>query len=412
MLDKAAPAHISARHRFGVGLTRWVADRRGCPQRWHDAVAELLTLQASYTGWLRALPATLQDTATADVLQAIVDLDLDALGAGKRRLWPLTPPPTLSSWPTCRVTLTLSAAGECHFYFARLVTFLSCADTNAASGRDRSAVAAAIYRVGYLHAVSRFFAWCEHHQIGQLADIEPLHVAAYIEALGKDFEKPTVKQHLAAIRMLFDWLVTGQVVATNPPHAVRGPKHVVKTGKTTVLDAEQARKLLDSIDTAIVVGLRDRALISVMTFAFARIGAVVAMRVEDYYPKGKRWWVRLHEKGGKRHEMPAHHTLEAYLDSYIEAAGIREGGKAPLFRSAAGRAGTLTGKPMNRVDAWRMIQRRAADLGSASRSAATPSGPPALPPTSKPAARLKTLRPWPHTKVPGPPSSMIAPAMR
>jgi hypothetical protein len=88
--------------------------------------------------------------------------------------------------------------------------------------------------------------WCDQNQIGQLADIEPLHVAAYIEALGKDFEKPTVKQHLAAIRMLFDWLVTGQIVATNPAHAVRGPKHVVKTGKTTVLDAEQARLLLDS----------------------------------------------------------------------------------------------------------------------------------------------------------------------
>jgi site-specific recombinase XerC len=73
--------------------------------------------------------------------------------------------------------------------------------------------------------------------------------------------------------MLFDWLVTGQVVATNPAHSVRGPKHVVKTGKTTVLDADQARKLLDSIDTSTVVGLRDRALISVMTFAFARIGA-------------------------------------------------------------------------------------------------------------------------------------------
>lgn len=67
------------------------------------------------------------------------------------------------------------------------------------------------------------------------------------------------------------------------------------------------RALLDSIDTTTVVGLRDRALISVMTFAFARIGAVVAMRVEDYCRKGKRWWVRLHEKGGKRHEMPAHH---------------------------------------------------------------------------------------------------------
>jgi site-specific recombinase XerD len=218
-------------------------------------------------------------------------------------------------------------------------------------------------RLAYLHAVGKFFASCEYHRIGQLADIEPLHVAAYIEALGTDFEKPTVKQHLAAIRMLFDWLVTGQIVATNPAHAVRGPKHVVKTGRTTVLDVEQARKLLDSIDTSTVVGLRDRALISVMTFAFARIGAVVAMRVEDYYPKGKRWWVRLHEKGGKRHEMPAHHTLEAYLDTYIEAAGIRDGGKVPLFRSAAGRTGGLTDKPMNRIDAWRMIQRRAAGLG-------------------------------------------------
>jgi site-specific recombinase XerD len=222
-------------------------------------------------------------------------------------------------------------------------------------------------RMAYHRAAMRFFAWCDQHEIGEIADIEPLHVAAHVEALAKDFEKPTVKQHLAAIRMLFDWLVTGQIVATNPAHSVRGPKHVVKTGKTTVLTGEQARQLLDSIDVSTVVGLRDRALISVMTFAFARIGAVVAMRVEDYYPNGKRWWLRLHEKGGKRHEMPAHHTLEAYLDAYIEAAGLRDGGKAPLFRSAAGRAGTLTDRAMHRVDAWRMIQRRAADLGARGR---------------------------------------------
>jgi site-specific recombinase XerD len=97
----------------------------------------------------------------------------------------------------------------------------------------------------------------------ELADIEPLHVAAYIEGLQKTMAKPTVKQHLAAIRMLFDWLVTGQVVATNPAHSVHGPKHVVKRGKTTVLTAEQARELLDSIDISTLVGLRDRALMSV-----------------------------------------------------------------------------------------------------------------------------------------------------
>jgi site-specific recombinase XerD len=218
-------------------------------------------------------------------------------------------------------------------------------------------------RMAYMTAVGRFFGWCEQHRIGQLADIEPLHVAAYIEALGLDFEKPTVKQHLAAIRMLFDWLVTGQVIATNPAHAVRGPKHVVKTGKTTVLDADQARALLDSIDIATFVGLRDRALIAVMTYSFARVSAAVAMDVEDYHPRGKRWWVRLHEKGGKRHEMPTHHNLEAYLDAYIDAAGIRDDKKSPLFRSAHGRTGVLTGNRMHRVDAWRMVQRRAAGAG-------------------------------------------------
>ncbi|MGH7079990.1 MAG: tyrosine-type recombinase/integrase [Acetobacteraceae bacterium] len=218
-------------------------------------------------------------------------------------------------------------------------------------------------RLAYYRAACSFFAWCERHRIGELADIEPLHVAAYIESLGQSMSKPTVKQHLAAVRMLFDWLVTGQVVTVNPAHAVHGPKHVVKRGKATVLTGEQARELLDSIDTSTLIGLRDRALISVMPFAFARIGAVVAMRVEDYYPASKRWWVRLHEKGGKRHEMSAHHNLEAYLDAYIDAAGIRDDSKGPLFRSAVGRTGELTARLMNRVDAYRMIQRRAAELG-------------------------------------------------
>jgi integrase/recombinase XerD len=100
-----------------------------------------------------------------------------------------------------------------------------------------------------------------------------------------------------------------------------------------------------------------------MTYAFARIGAVVAMRVEDYYPEGKRWWVRLHEKGGKRHEMPAHHKLEAFIDEYIAAAGIREDGRGPLFRSAGGWTAALSEKPMHRIDAYRMVRRRAADAG-------------------------------------------------
>jgi integrase/recombinase XerD len=209
-------------------------------------------------------------------------------------------------------------------------------------------------RAAYAHAVTEFFDWCQQHQL-QLADIKPPFIAAYIE--GHPGAAPTVKQHLAAIRMLFDFLVTGQIVPMNPASSVRGPKYVVKRGKTPVLKADQARQLLDSIDTTTIVGLRDRALLGLMCYTFARVSAAVHMRVEDYYQNGKRWWLRLHEKGGKRHEVPAHHNAEAYLDAYIDAAGIWEEKKGPLFRSVD-KHRKLTLKPMSRVDVFRMIKRR------------------------------------------------------
>jgi integrase len=136
------------------------------------------------------------------------------------------------------------------------------------------------------------------------------------------------------------------------------------------------------------------------------------MRVEDYYPKGKRWWVRLHEKGGKRHEMPAHHNLEAYLDAYIEATGIRDGGKAPLFRSAAGRTGTLTATAMNRVDAWRMIQRRAAELGTRARIGCHTFRATGITACLELAACWRTRKPWPRMKARARRSSTTAPATR
>lgn len=216
-------------------------------------------------------------------------------------------------------------------------------------------------RQAYARAVARFLGWCEERGL-ELRQVEPLLVAAYVEELQLELAKPSVKQHLAAIRMLFDWLVTGQVVPTNPAASVRGPKHKVSKGKTPVLDADQARQLLDSIDTSTIVGLRDRALIAVMVYSFARVGAVVAMRVEDYFPDGKRWWLRLHEKGGKRHDVPAHHNAEAYLDEYLKAAGIGEDKKTPLFRTVD-RGRRLTETQITRTDVFRMVRRRAKHAG-------------------------------------------------
>lgn len=190
-----------------------------------------------------------------------------------------------------------------------------------------------------------------------LQAIEPVHVATYIETLHRRLAAPSVKQHLAAIRMLFDWLVVGQIVSSNPASSVRGPKHVVKRGKTPVLAADEARQLLDSIDLSTLAGLRDRALIGVMVYSFARVSAAVAMNLEDYFSEGKRWWLRFREKGGKRHEVPAHHNAEAYLDAYIEAAKIARDKKLPLFRTID-RTGQLTRRPMSRNDALRMVKRR------------------------------------------------------
>ncbi len=218
-------------------------------------------------------------------------------------------------------------------------------------------------RKAYARAATEFATWCEHVGLNELADIEPVHVAAYVETLRKRLSAPSVKLHLAGIRMLFDWLVVGQVIAVNPASAVRGPKHVVKKGKTPVLGADEARALLDSIDISTPVGLRDRALIGLMVYTFARVGAAVQMRVEDVYVQGRRSWVRLHEKGGKRHEMPCHHNLEAYLHAYIEQAGLGEAEKSPLFRTAAGRAGQLTDRPMTQPDVYRMIRRHAEAAG-------------------------------------------------
>jgi integrase/recombinase XerD len=219
-------------------------------------------------------------------------------------------------------------------------------------------------RAAYAHAVTQFLRWCEGRRLS-FRDIEPMAVAAYIESHpGSD---PTRKQHLAAIKMFFDWLVTGQLLAFNPAAAVRGPKHVVKKGKTPVLSATEARSLFNSIDISTVIGLRDRALIAVMVYSFARIGAVVGMKGDDYYQNGLRRWFRLHEKGGKFHEVPAHHNADAYLHEYIEAAGIAADRKGPLFRSAAGRTGLLTDRPLRRNNALDMVKRRVKAAGLSDR---------------------------------------------
>jgi len=218
-------------------------------------------------------------------------------------------------------------------------------------------------RRAYARAAGDFLAWCAAAGVTSITAVQPLHVAAWIELQTATHAAPTVKQQLAAIRHLFDWLVTGQVVPANPAASVRGPSHSVKTGRTPVLDATEARQLLDSIDVSTPIGLRDRALIALMVFSFARIGAALAMRVGDVYVQNRRLWVRLREKGGKRHEMPCHHTLEAYLHAYLDGTGIGEDPKGPLFRTVRRGTGQLSDTALPQANAYAMVRRRALAAG-------------------------------------------------
>ena len=222
-------------------------------------------------------------------------------------------------------------------------------------------------RRAYARAATDFFALLEAKGVTRLGAIESVHVAAYIEQLSQGRSAPTAKLRLAALRRLFDWMVTGEIMPANPAASVRGPRHIARRGKTPALDATEARRLIDAIDTTTVIGLRDRALIGLMVYSFARIGAATAMRVEDVYTHNHRLWVRLHARGGKRRVMPCHHNLETYLREYIDGAGLARNPKALLFQSYSRASRALTGNPLPQANAYAMIQRRAKAAGVTTR---------------------------------------------
>ena len=183
-------------------------------------------------------------------------------------------------------------------------------------------------------------------------------MAAYIETLQRQAAPPTVKQHMAAIRMLFSWLTEKGVLAMNPAREVKTERFSRTEGKTPAFVEGEVQKLLGTVETSTHTGLRDRALLGVLAYTFARIGAVVNLKVEDYYPSGKRFLLRFKEKGGKEKELPVHHKLEELLDEYLKATGLGNEPGSLLFPAALGKTGKLSRRPLVRTDAADMLKRR------------------------------------------------------
>lgn len=276
-------------------------------------------------------------------------------GAGYVPEWRLCPLNQFTTLPSSALELPALIASADDRAQVRFLEFFMVTIRNAHTRR------------AYARAAGEFLAWCEARGVGSIADVQPLHVATWVEHLGREVSVPTVKQRLAGVRHLFDWLVTVQIMPTNPAAAVRGPAHSVRRGKTPVLAADETRRLLNAIDVTTPIGLRDRALIGLMVYSFARIGAALAMRVEDVFVQNRRLWVRLHEKGGKRHEMPCHHNLEEYLHAYLDKCQLRKDRKGPLFRTIARGTKKLSETPLPQANAFQMVRRRAiaADIETA-----------------------------------------------
>lgn len=214
-------------------------------------------------------------------------------------------------------------------------------------------------RKAYTLAVRRFLAWCEARGT-DLVSITPGMVGQYFN------EHPggpsTRKQHLAAVRKLFDTLVIRHAVIINPAHSVRTERHQVIEGKTPEIGVEQARKLLRSINVSSVVGLRDRAVIAVLIYTAVRVGAVSKLNLKHFDHDGSQWTLRFDEKNGKSREIPVRHDLETFLLEYRNAANVAEEPKdSPFFRSAVRRTKALSKNRMSAVDMCRMMKRRLKD---------------------------------------------------
>jgi site-specific recombinase XerD len=168
---------------------------------------------------------------------------------------------------------------------------------------------------------------------------------------------------MAAIRMMFSWLTEKGIVAINPAREVKTPKFSRTEGKTPAFSTEEVHKVLESIDTSHVVGHRDKALLATLAYTFARIGAVVNLKVEDYFQTGKRSLIRFKEKGGKEKEIPVHHRLEEILDEYLNVSKLRDQPDAPMFPTTSGKSRKLGTRPMTRIDGSNLLKRRLKDAG-------------------------------------------------
>jgi len=217
-------------------------------------------------------------------------------------------------------------------------------------------------RAAYKRALLRFSTWARDRGY-TVAQLRAPQLRAYLKEMETSGLSPsTIKQHLAAIREAFNALMRAGEIEVNPAYSVKGPRLSVTGGKTPAFDAENARKFLESIDASTIKGKRDRALICLMMYSFARITAALGMNGDDYFQHNDGHHLRIKEKGGKLRILPAHSALVAAMADYLEATGLR-GKPLPLWQTIDRKTGQLSGRRLSRTDAYQMLTDRAKEAG-------------------------------------------------
>lgn len=218
-------------------------------------------------------------------------------------------------------------------------------------------------RTAYLYAARSFFDWVRQFGINEPEQVDALLVAKWLDEMLLIHSVPTMKQRLAALKMLFDWLVTKNILKINPVSSVKPPKYTMRVGKTPHLTATEARELLESIDVSCVKGLRDRALIALMTYTFARIGAALKLKNKDLYWQDGRLWVSLIEKGGCRHALPCHHKLEQWIEECRSEGALCASEDCFVFPTIDRKTKQLSKTPLSQSNAYIMVRKRAVEAG-------------------------------------------------
>jgi integrase len=215
-------------------------------------------------------------------------------------------------------------------------------------------------RNAYKAAWRSFFEFCSVYKL-ELERVKPYHFGLWLKRYSGSVA--TQRQHLAAIRLLFDHLLEKGVVELNPAARAKPPRLERETSHTPVFEEDEIKAFLSAIKPDSLMDIRDKALFSVLLYGWARVSAVVALKVEDYYQRKGERWLRLAEKRGKIHEVPVHSKAREAIDQWLRASGLGSNPSAPLFPAFGKDKKTVELRHMDRTSIWRLVQARARACG-------------------------------------------------